>query len=615
MGKYNKDDINFHTFLRSVREYRNVSLEDVCKGLCSESMMHYIENGERLPDYLMRNRIMGRLGVSSSGYEDYVHHDEYERWVKCQELIEAIEHKNLNRAEALLMELKPTSDKAEKIEWQLLLDMEGRVKELREEPWADIREIYEKAVDVTIPDLDFTSMDSRMLSYEEIYLILRLLRAVTNEKRQENLLRLGEYYETIVNKIKSHFLDENSKSKVYAMAVCEWYEHIIKCEKLDEMTIQKIWRHSEEALDILRNTKRTYYLLDLLSIRKQIREQGIINYQEVDERNETEWKAAFEGIYSDYNVDPQMTFNGYIYYGAEVHCIGDVIHNRRIMYGMSQKELAEGICSERTLIRTENRQKRPQQYVVEKLFQKLGMPQDYRRGKITTNDYSLREKYNYCKSALNDSDWEMVNFLYENILGKINMDDDINKQAMFFLKTQMAYRKKEITEEKYRDTLSNLLSITIPNHINMTAGAQLSSAELSLMLNLSRLEGYEEYWQWLVLTYGKRNSNHKNQISTFELIMGEEANRLGNGGNYQMSSLLSEGIIKVALSLHRTHSVIWNTYNITWNDAKKATISNNEKNIRTLNICRSIAQYSKEKNLAQIINAKIKKIESNEDWL
>ena len=79
--RYNeKDEIGFHTLLKSVIEVRDVSLEQACRGLISEGGLSMVISGERLPNYLVRNRIMARLGVSSEQYEDFVQFDEYERF-------------------------------------------------------------------------------------------------------------------------------------------------------------------------------------------------------------------------------------------------------------------------------------------------------------------------------------------------------------------------------------------------------------------------------------------------------------------------------------------------------------------------------------------------------
>lgn len=58
MPKYVKDEINFHSFLDLMRQFHEVTLEQICEGLCSISMMKRIESGDRLPEKQMRDRMM-----------------------------------------------------------------------------------------------------------------------------------------------------------------------------------------------------------------------------------------------------------------------------------------------------------------------------------------------------------------------------------------------------------------------------------------------------------------------------------------------------------------------------------------------------------------------------
>ena len=88
--RYEKDIIGFHALLNLMLEERGVTTEELRTGLCSRSQMNFITSGERLPDYQMRNRIMGRLGVSAEGYEDYIDFDEYERWLESERLIQMV---------------------------------------------------------------------------------------------------------------------------------------------------------------------------------------------------------------------------------------------------------------------------------------------------------------------------------------------------------------------------------------------------------------------------------------------------------------------------------------------------------------------------------------------
>ena len=174
-----KDEIKFHILFNMIREHLNVPLNIVCYGLCSDSMMNYIETGERLPDYRMRNRIMARLGVSSEEYEDFVHYDEYERWERCQKLIDAVEQKKQDLAEHILNELLTDVDIDNKIEYQFLMDMKGRILEMEGTVWDEIARVYEEAVELSMPDFDNIDWNRYIFSPEEFYILVRWLMAKT----------------------------------------------------------------------------------------------------------------------------------------------------------------------------------------------------------------------------------------------------------------------------------------------------------------------------------------------------------------------------------------------------------------------------------------------------
>ena len=104
MPKYVKDEMNFHIFLNMVRQFQNVTLEQVGEGLYSKSMMKHIESGERLPEKQMRDRILARMGVPIEDYEDYLPIEEYQQWKLRQELLNQIAKRNLGEAEEYLKE-------------------------------------------------------------------------------------------------------------------------------------------------------------------------------------------------------------------------------------------------------------------------------------------------------------------------------------------------------------------------------------------------------------------------------------------------------------------------------------------------------------------------------
>jgi hypothetical protein len=59
--------------------------------------MYYIESGQRLPDYLMRNRLLERLGLNNDYYEDFLNADEYARHLEKINLEELIETRQTDK--------------------------------------------------------------------------------------------------------------------------------------------------------------------------------------------------------------------------------------------------------------------------------------------------------------------------------------------------------------------------------------------------------------------------------------------------------------------------------------------------------------------------------------
>ena len=75
-----RDQINYHGFLKALREMQKANLRQVAEGNCSDSEVYRTEIGDRLPEKLMRDRITARLGVSGEEYEEYLRPEEYRQW-------------------------------------------------------------------------------------------------------------------------------------------------------------------------------------------------------------------------------------------------------------------------------------------------------------------------------------------------------------------------------------------------------------------------------------------------------------------------------------------------------------------------------------------------------
>lgn len=61
------------------------------------------------------------------------------------------------------------------------------------------------------------------------------------------------------------------------------------------------------------------------------------------------------------------------------------------MFGYSSKRLCEGICSEKTLTRLENKKAKTQMPVVRELLERLNLHPEYIRARVVTNDFHVLE--------------------------------------------------------------------------------------------------------------------------------------------------------------------------------------------------------------------------------
>lgn len=358
-----EDNIHFHTLLESVRDYRGITMEQLCSGLCSVSQMHYIQSGARLPDYLMRNRIMARLGISAEGYEDYVQYDEYDRWCERQQIITLIEDSKWEEASLLLNEIDKAWKKKSKIEEQFILDMNARLSIYNGASCEELLNIYEKIVDLTVEGLFKDTKKSVYLSQVEYYYVINYLY-YKYKVNSDNRNQINNEFQAIINYILISPLEGIAKAKILPMAVTMYYEVI----KENTTSFDAIWKYSSEAVEILKETERSYYLKELVNLRNEIIS---ISNKKYDISVETQVIDVIEYLEQKYDVNIAMWQNGYIYRDSQVSCIADVIRSRRKMFIITRSELSDGICSERTLERIEAKHSKPQQYVMKALFDKL----------------------------------------------------------------------------------------------------------------------------------------------------------------------------------------------------------------------------------------------------
>lgn len=574
MGTLIKDDINFHTFLSTQRRIQKATLEQIGRGLYSNSTMKRIELGERLPQKMQRDRIVARLGVSADGYADYLTQGEYEDWAKRQEIVHLIEKRELKKA---LNHLDAYSKDRQisKIEKQFVCAMRYNCYKLQGMSKDVLLSLLEEAIAYSIPMTKNKIPKNLYFSDQELNLLIEycsLAYPLSDEKTWKK-----EAYSQLIDIIENSHLCGIGKSKIYPKLVLYIGRERLTYDLSSEEYVELL-ELCNRAIELLQDNKRMYYLVELLELRLQIIERirksengDDTSFLEV-EKQTSSWREVLLEMYEECDLPAYMEDFCYLYYENESFALGDVMRMRRKMLGLTRKQLAEGICSDRTIERIEMTNARPQYNILKKVFARLGLFPGYTRTRVITDSVEVLKAYDTMCQAANErimDDWKKS---LDQLEQELCMEIPQNEQ--FYLRSKIIFlmHTKQCTLEESIDALEKALECTIPMYaIDIKRDSYLTSEELSCINSLvirstgKKKEKYmkviKEYCQKVI-----KDDTITSRIVLNELLMINVANSAENEKEYKQANIICKKIMKASLSYRRMMVLPQGLYILLWND-------------------------------------------------
>lgn len=561
---------DFPALIRKAREIQDITMEALCKDICSFSMMGKIERGERLAGKELRDRILARLGVCSDGYENFLFYEDYLVWKRRQRIVNAIEKSDFDTAEKELA-VYGKKNGAFNLEKQFCLVMRAQIMQKRHEDPAVIASLYEEAVKLTVSDIDHVSIRKLCLSVQELDMILEYERCCRPE-------RLASRCEEILAYISSEVFDTYSYVKIYPKVI--YYLYLSTPER--DRDWNRLLCLSNRGIEQLRTTGRMYYLWELIEIRREgliwlldtIENDGEGRKREAVQKvidMMTDWLEALDFVHELCGTHRRMETSCYLYQQKEAYCISDVIRRRREMLGMTKKALCEGICSEKTIGRLEAKKTKPQIEIVRLLFERLNLSGEYQRWQVVTKDVRAYPIVDKIGEYVNNYEFEKV----ENLLMKLKqymlINNPTNKQYMERIETKIKFRQREIVEEEAIEQFQKILEYTIPYNIALDKGKKyLTNAEIQCLLNIAIYKG-KSYMNTIfdvllrLCEQMEEDDGIPEHIAIWEMIMVNIANLYGDLGRYEKSNAISLKIMKECLSCYRMNMLASSLYNNAWN--------------------------------------------------
>lgn len=570
---------DFPSLIRKAREIQGITLEALCKDLCSFSMMGKIERGERLAGKALRDRILARLGVCSDGYENFLFHEDYLVWKRQQRIVNAIEKSDFETAEKELAIYEKKKGEYN-LEKQFCLVMRAQIMQKRHEDPDAIAKLYAKAVKLTVSDIDHVSIKELCLSVQELDMILEYERCCRPE-------RLASRCEEILAYISSEMFDTYSYVKIYPKVI--YYLYLSTADS--DRDWNRLLRLSNRGIEQLRTTGRMYYLWELIEIRREGL-TWLLDRIENDEEGRkreavqkvidrmTEWLDALDFVHDLCGTHRKMETSCYLYQQKEAYCISDVIRRRREMLGMTKKDLCEGICSEKTIGRLEANKTKPQIEIVRLLFEKLNLSGEYQRAQIVTKDVKAYVIAGEIGIYSNKCDYNKVEVLLKELEHYISFENPINKQYKERMETRIKSGRGMMSKEESAKCFRKILEDTIPYEAVLKEGDKyLTNVEMQCLLNIAMCIGKSKENKAFDILLElcrqlKVDEGILEHIAAWETIMTNVANMYGNSGEYDKSDIISIKTMKECVHCYRMRLLDMHLYISVWNyrERKKKNI-------------------------------------------
>ena len=278
-----QEDVKFGKYIKALREKCGYSMRQLCEGLCTFQEIACLESGKHRPEKLLQDAVLERLGVGSEDREHFLGYVAYDRWKIRQRIFHAITFEQTQRAEELLEEYARVycSGQAsttgmrgmvERLERQFYLGMKAQVRRCQGSSREELGELFQEAVELTVPESEQKSLDELVLSIRELNLMLEAEYGRGEGERPERYLEALDYLE------KRHF-DRVGRGKVYPKAVYFLCRCILDRKASSDGLFQEEWdearllKYCDKALDILRDIRRMYYFWEILVIREKLLEE------------------------------------------------------------------------------------------------------------------------------------------------------------------------------------------------------------------------------------------------------------------------------------------------------------------------------------------------------
>lgn len=455
LGEERKMGLDIGRLLYGIRTKYQISVNDICRGICGVSTYCMYENDEMIPDILSVNMFLDRMGFGTLGVSAYISKKEavyFQWWESTRECIQSEKYKNLSK----LSECMPTKNMMlnEKIRQQYDWFLKGIIAEKEALDFESAKDYYEQALRCTCSFLIETEKIEGALGVTELHIYaiyLNLLRQMKPKEKNQIACRLFQ----LMKYVQTHFAEEQQKVKIYPLLVCLWGNLT-----MDEKSEKNRYEIFDQTFQLLRRRKSLYCLLDIMRLRilsgvkekrSMTREQGELQILQ----------SFFEEF--GYQAKSQI----YVPQANEIMLehVGQYLSTERKKVNYTQEKISDGICSVESYSRIENGRK-PTRNNYKALTEKIGTENRYYIELVNTGNIDallLRREISY--ELFMERNERLPELLEE--LKKVLGEKEVakNRQYLEYIETCIERRNNHISEKECYQEYRKILAYSLDENL------------------------------------------------------------------------------------------------------------------------------------------------------
>lgn len=475
---------NLGKIIECERLKKDILQDDLVHGICTQGELTKIESGERIPEKLLADALMQRLGRCTDTLETVMSMDEYILFDIRETLQRCFYEGNFEKNLSLLEKYGTCKEMEWPLHQQFLCKYKAVNEYRRDGDALRCCKALERALEITFREWKRLELMEYRLCHQELHLLILIgyfLMSV-DEARAVQIL------EEVVVYLERRYYEEE---KVKLFPQCMWL--LAKCYR-GHAEWSRVEECSRRGIECLAKNGALPLLAELLELRIESLEK--LRGEETDKtalRDQLESLKAVLHEYADWVLAmDDLSRLHYFYHEDEVSLDYEMLRDMRKNQGIAQGKLRS--CTQGNLSRIETGKQNPSKKRVVKIAEELGVDKRYYISRVHSEDYNLYELCHWRNQAGFNHDWDKAADMTNELEQALDMSIPVNRQYIEACRIGDKKVRGEIEPKEALRQLEEILRYTMPDYREgkMRVPSREEFVILNLMASFMRKEGKME---------------------------------------------------------------------------------------------------------------------------